>query len=127
MDYPFAYRHFFLHTHHLVLAIAIEHYYVVDVRAVEEECLLTLVRIYFQRSADEALVAVYIKFLGSLSHISCLDTIEIPYDSLARIGRSIFFLEMLKPPDSVLRKRCQIFSYGFDTSVVFSYGIVGRI
>ena len=122
-----AYRHFFLNAYHLIFAVAIEQYDVVNARTVEQECLLALFGIYFQRRAYKSLVAVDIEFFGRFGHVGGLDAVKISYDCLPRICGSVFLLKMLKPTYGVFGQRIKIALQLFDPLVECCNSLIGRL
>ena len=62
MAYILVHKQFLGHAHHLVRAVVVEYYHIVEHRAVEQRL------IFLERGADKALLTVEIQFLVGLGH-----------------------------------------------------------
>ena len=102
MQNVLAYKYLVGCTHHLVLTVFEEHYYVVDVGAVAHKLVL------LKSGSDKSLLSIDVQFLVSLHHLRCLNGVEALYLGAAWMVLAIFVAYEFKPLHSYVNHMSQV-------------------
>ena len=103
----------------LVLSVAVEDDYVVDVGAIRHKLVL------FQRSPYESFLAVDIEFLVGLGHFGGFYGVEAAEFRMAWETAAVLFLQVQEPVDGIVGEAGQMAFDFLDFPPVTGYELIG--